>query len=111
MRQHVRQTGLRGYIFGFLASIVLTVLAYYFVVWEVLPTWPLIWTVLGLGFLQTIVQLVYFLYLGKEEKPRRNLMIFLFMVLVLLIIIGGTIWIMYALDWRTMPYMDMWRKG
>ena len=108
MKQHVKQTGLKGYIFGFISSIVLTVLAYYFVVYQVMPTVPLIWSVLALGLLQTIVQLVYFLYLGKEEKPKRNLLIFLFMVLVLMIVMGGTMWIMYSLDWRTMPYMDMW---
>lgn len=109
MKPHITQTGLKGYIFGFVSSIILTLLAYYFVVWNVLSKGPLILTVLSLGLVQTVVQLIFFLYLGKEEKPRRNLLIFLFMVLVLFIVIGGTMWIMYSLDWRTMPYMDMWR--
>ncbi len=107
MKEHTHQSGLAGYLFGFISSICLTVAAYYCVVLKVMPKMPLILTVLGLGIIQTVIQLIFFLYLGKEEKPRRNLLVFLFMLLVLTIIIGGTIWIMFTLNWRTMPYMKM----
>jgi cytochrome o ubiquinol oxidase operon protein cyoD len=54
----------------------------------------------SLAFVQVIIQLIFFLHLGEEESPRWNLISFLFMVGVVFIIVAGSLWIMFNLDYR-----------
>lgn len=96
---------LHHYVWGFLASLLLTFAAYFLVITKALEGLPLIITVITLGLVQAVVQLFLFLHLGKESKPRWETMMFLFMVLVLLIIVLGSLWIMFDLDSRMMGGM------
>lgn len=57
----------------------------------------------GLGTVQALIQLVFFLQIGLESRPRWNLITFLFLILVLIVIIGGSIWIMHNLNYNVMP--------
>lgn len=101
--QHeVGQGNLMTYVVGFVTSIILTLTAYQLVVNHVLAGWALIFTILGLAVVQLLVQLLFFLHLGRESKPRWNLAAFLFMLLVVMIIAGGSLWIMKNLNYRTM---------
>ncbi|MEO8105561.1 MAG: cytochrome o ubiquinol oxidase subunit IV [Candidatus Saccharibacteria bacterium] len=101
--QHeVGQGSLLSYSSGFVLSIILTLAAYQLVVNHLVAGWALIFTILGLAVVQLLVQLLFFLHLGRESKPRWNLVVFLFMVLVVVIIAGGSLWIMKNLNYRTM---------
>jgi cytochrome o ubiquinol oxidase operon protein cyoD len=53
-----------------------------------------------LAITQLFVQLTFFLHLDRESKPRWNLQVFLFMLIILLIIVVGSLWIMSNLDYR-----------
>lgn len=88
---------------GFFLSLILLSLAYMLVAWKVLDEKALMMTIVGLAFLQAIVQLVFFLHLASESGPRWNLWFFLFMVLILAVIFGGSLWIMYNLNYNMMP--------
>ncbi len=102
MEHHLHTSGIKGYLFGFISSVILTLGAYYAVVEKLFsPVWILI-TIVSLGFIQAIIQLTFFLYLGKEPKPRTNFHVFILMIVILSIVIGGTLWIMYSLNERTM---------
>lgn len=90
------------YILGFLFSVALTLLSYFLVEKQLLTGSTLIATILGLGFVQAVVQLVFFLHLGNEPKPRLNLMLFLFMLLILCVVVVGSLWIMGNLNYRMM---------
>ncbi len=92
----------RGYIAGFVLSLLLTALAYLVVVKEVVASDLVIPVIAALAVVQLIVQLIFFLHLGGEAKPRWNLMAFLFMILVVVIIVVGSIWIMANLDYNMM---------
>ena len=61
------------------------------------------WVLALLGLFQMGVQLVLFLHVGIERKPRWNILMFLLMVFVVVVIIGGSIWIMNQLDSYVMP--------
>lgn len=95
----------KSYFVGFILSIALTLGAYFLVVQHSFSRHALIWTLVGFGIAQALVQLLFFLHLGSESKPRWNLLVFLFMTLVLVIVVGGTIWIMLDLNNRMMPPM------
>jgi cytochrome o ubiquinol oxidase operon protein cyoD len=99
----------RSYIFGFILSIALTLGAYIPVVlhqssgrilfsYELLV--PLIFS---LAVMQLFVQLIFFLHLGHEKGPRWNLIFLVATVSIILLVVLGSIWIMYHLNYRMMP--------
>lgn len=105
---HVRLS-LKAYATGFLASLALTLTAYWLVLRHVhshhliySDNW-LIGLVIVLALGQFFVQVVYFLHLGVESKPRWNLITFSFMATVVLILVLGSLWIMYHLNYGMMP--------
>ena len=94
-------------ILGFILSILLTFASYLIVTENYLTGKTLLLAILGLCCIQALVQLVLFLHLGLESKPRWNLIIFLFLVLLIVVVIGGSLWIMYNLNYNMMPNMKM----
>jgi cytochrome o ubiquinol oxidase subunit IV len=49
---------------------------------------------IGTAVLQFIVQLFYFMHLKEEKKPRYNLMVLIFGLVVVFTIVAGSMWIM-----------------
>jgi len=96
-----------SYVLGFILSLGLTLTSYLLVTKNVLTDWVLIFTIVGLGILQMMIQLLFFLHLGHEARPRWNLLAFLFMIVVIVILVIGSLWIMYNLDDRVMPKANM----
>jgi len=93
---------LKHYIIGFIASLALTLVAYTLVVAGSATGLTLLLLLAGLAVIQMIVQLNYFLHLGAEARPRYRLASFVFMALILLIIVAGSVWIMHHLDTNMM---------
>ena len=94
---------MRSYVVGFALSIALTLAAYFMVTHHALGRTALIVAIFALAMIQLYVQLVFFLHLGREGKPRLNLMTFLFMLLVLVIVVAGSLWIMNNLNYHMTP--------
>lgn len=94
------------YLFGFIISIALTLTAYFTVAEHLLTDNALVITIIVCGIFQACIQLFFFLHVGDEEKPRWNLLVFLFMALVILIIVFGSLWIMKNLTYNVMPSME-----
>lgn len=90
---------------GFVISLILTLAAFRIVSHYHLTNWLLTLTIFGLAITQALAQLVFFLHLGLESKPHWNTITFLFTVMVILIVIGGSLWIMTHLDYNLMPPM------
>lgn len=105
--QAARHVNFKTYVHGYALSILLTLMAYFAVVKHLLSAWVLVFVIAGLAVTQAIVQLVYFLHLGKETKPRWNMVVFLFMTMVVVILVFGSVWIMHSLSTRVMPPMDV----
>jgi cytochrome o ubiquinol oxidase operon protein cyoD len=84
---------------GFAFSILLTVAAYLVVSEGILAGSAKVAVLVGLGFVQLLVQLVFFLHLDRRSS-RWNLWILLSIVGVVLILVFGTIWIMNNLDYH-----------
>lgn len=91
---------------GFVVSLLLTLAAYLVVTKNIVDMRLIVPIIVTLAVIQFIVQLVYFLHLGRETKPRWNLMAFLFMILVVLIVVAGSLWIMNNLDYNMMHRED-----
>ena len=85
---------LAGYVAGFILSLVLTVVAYWLVLQHKNSGQPmfahrfLVVTVVVLAITQLFVQLVFFLHLDRESKPRWNLLVTSFAAIVVLDVLG-----------------------
>lgn len=96
---------LKSYAIGFTASLLLTIISFLLVSMKLISGSYLINTLVSLAVIQAIIQLLFFLHVGQEAKPRWETVIFFFMVLVLLVIVIGSLWIMNDLDNRVMSSM------
>ena len=94
---------LNTYIVGYVLSLFLTITAYLLVRGHVSTKWVLVGLVVGLALVQFIVQLLFFLKLGTETRPRWKLLVFGFMIMVVLILVFGSLWIMNNLNYRMTP--------
>lgn len=102
MKRTVRHS-IIAYSIGFVLSVVLTLTAYLLVVHQVYSGWGLAYAIIGLALVQLLVQLLFFLHLGKENEPRWNVLIFDFTLLVVVILVIGSIWIMNNLHYNMTP--------
>ena len=98
---------LTAYLIGFFTSIILTSLSFLLVYAKWLHGPTLTVTIIGLALVQAVIQLLFFLHLGQETKPKWETLIFCFMLLLLLIVVLGTLWVMYDLNHRVMLDMNM----
>ena len=97
-----------SYVVGFLLSTVLTLTTYLLVQKHVhshhteFSHQLLVPLIGGLAISQFIVQALCFLHLGQETKPRWKLLSLLFAIGVVLIVVVGSLWIMYNLNYNMM---------
>lgn len=98
------QTSLKSYLMGCAFSLVLTLFAYLLVVKKLLSGWVLDTTVASLALLQAWALLLLFINLRNDHKPRWNLIVLLFMVMVTILIVFGSLWIMYHLNYNLMDH-------
>jgi cytochrome o ubiquinol oxidase operon protein cyoD len=97
---------LKSYVTGFIFSIVLTLVPYFLVSNRLLTGDILVAFLLIFAFLQLIVQMLYFLHIKEESKPRLNLFLFLSFLSIILIVVIASIWIMQHLNYN-MSLMNM----
>lgn len=80
-----------SYIAGFILSLIFTLVPYYLVVNRVVVGLSLLITILGFALVQLIVQVVFFLHLGRGPKQRWNLYFFIATIGIILVVVGGSI--------------------
>lgn len=98
----------KAYIVGFLLSLTLTGLAFLLVHIHVAhhhqfpPDSFMVAVLPVLAVVQLFVQMVFFLHLGRESKPRWNVLAFAFAITIVVILVIGSLWIMSNLNYRMM---------
>jgi len=99
------QETLKHRIIGFAASLVLTLLAYSFIVapefFHMDATGALI-GIYTLAFVQATVQFIFFLDIWRESGELWNLGVFISTILLILTIILFSMWIMHNLNYNMM---------
>lgn len=93
----------KSYIVGFILSLVFTFIPYYLVVEKVITGTGLLVTILGFAVLQMLVQIIFFLHLGREKGPRWQLAFFVSTVGIILVVVVGSLWIMSHLHYNMTP--------
>jgi cytochrome o ubiquinol oxidase operon protein cyoD len=94
---------IKSYIIGFGLSLLFTFVPYYLLTRQSLSGNALLVTILGCAVVQMVIQVVFFLHLGREPKPRWNLLFFMNTIAIILFIVVASIWIMNHLHYNMMP--------
>ena len=90
-------------IFGFISSLILTILAYFIILYPgffYLTNSASILTILVLALIQSTVQLIFFIDVWKEKKTFWNLSVFISTVSIIFIVIFFSIWIINHLNYH-----------
>ena len=96
----------KGYVIGFLLSVALTAIPFWLVMGQVLPTPKMTaFVILGFAAVQMIVHMVYFLHMNAKAEGGWSLLALIFTAVLVLIMLSGSIWVMYHMNTNMMPAM------
>ena len=101
---HGNHGTLKSYIIGFILSLILTIVPYMIVVNHVLTVNTIIIAIVILGIVQLLVQLKFFLHLSTARDERDTLLSFVFIFIVVGILVVGSLWIMWSMNYNMMPH-------
>jgi cytochrome o ubiquinol oxidase operon protein cyoD len=94
----------RGYLIGFLLSAVLTAVPFWLVMTGVLASvQATVLLVIALAFVQIVVHTVFFLHVNTQAEGGWTLLALIFTGVLVVIVISGSLWIMYHLNSNMMP--------
>ena len=95
---------LSDYIKGFVLAVILTVIPFWLVMGGVLDSKLLTAVlVMGIGVVQIVVHMVYFLHMNPRSEGGWTLMALIFTLVIVGIAIAGSLWVMHHLNTNMMP--------
>ncbi|GGG74068.1 cytochrome o ubiquinol oxidase subunit IV [Salipiger pallidus] len=93
---------------GFALAAILTIIPFYLVMGEVdMTANAKIGWIMGLGAVQIIVHLVFFLHVNKNVEEGWTLTATIFSVVILGIVLAGSMWVMHNMNENMMPAHEM----
>jgi cytochrome o ubiquinol oxidase operon protein cyoD len=98
----VSKGSLKSYLTGFVLSLILTAIPFALVMRGTLSSSVIIAGIFSAGIVQILVHLHYFLHLDASSAARWNVLAMIFTLLIMVLFVGGTLWIMYTLNYRMM---------
>src|SRR3990167_9007581 len=91
------------YVVGMILCVILTLVPFMSLMYDVLSDVVKMTIIFISAILQFLVQVICFLRLNaKNEQSRMNLMSFIFTLIILVVLIGGSVWIMWSLHYNMM---------
>jgi cytochrome o ubiquinol oxidase operon protein cyoD len=94
---------LKDYLSGFLASVILTALAFWLVMGKVYAPGATLALILALGSVQIVVHVIYFLHMNTKSQAGWNILALMFTLTLVVITLAGSLWVMYHLNQNMMP--------
>jgi cytochrome o ubiquinol oxidase operon protein cyoD len=99
----VSRGSLKSYLTGFVLALILTAIAFALVMRRgTLSSGVILAGIFVAGIVQILVHLHYFLHLDTSSAARWNVLALVFTLLIMILFVGGTLWIMYTLNYRMM---------
>jgi cytochrome o ubiquinol oxidase operon protein cyoD len=100
----VSHGSLKGYVTGFVLSVILTAIPFWLVMDKVFdkPTTTAV-VVLAFAAVQIVVHMVYFLHMNTKSEGGWTLLALLFTLVLVVIALSGSLWVMYHLNENMMP--------
>lgn len=98
---------IRTYLIGFLLSVVLTAIPFWLVMTGALGnTQATAIAIIAMAVVQILVHTVCFLHVNTRAEGGWTLLAYAFTAVIVLIVIAGSLWIMYHLNSNMMPMSD-----
>jgi cytochrome o ubiquinol oxidase operon protein cyoD len=94
---------LRDYAIGFALSVILTAIPFWLVMAQPLAAPPTVAIILAFAVAQIIVHMIYFLHMSPKAEGGWSLTSLVFTVIVVVIMLSGSLWVMYHLNTNMMP--------
>lgn len=95
---------LHGYLLGFVLAAILTAIPFFIVMGNLIASSRVTGLVLLLlAAIQMVVHVIYFLHMDFRSEDGWNMLSLMFMLVLVVITLSGSIWIMYHLDHNMMP--------
>ena len=106
---HVTQSEhgtMKSYVIGFILSILLTIIPYAITVNHWFNFTITVVSVVVLSIIQLLVQLIFFLHLSTSPTQRTNVLTFIFTVIIVIILVCGSLWIMWNMHYNMMENLN-----
>ena len=101
---HASHGSFGSYMTGFVLSVILTAIPFWLVMGNVIADKQVTAVlVMGLGLVQIIVHMIFFLHMDTKSEGGWNMMALLFTVVLVLITLSGSLWVMHNLNTYMMP--------
>ena len=97
----------RTYLIGFLLSVALTAVPFWLVMTGALAPQVTAAVIVALAVVQILVHTVCFLHVNTTAEGGWTLLAYVFTAVLVLIVIAGSLWIMYHLGTNMMPMTEM----
>ena len=97
----------RVYLIGFLLSVVLTAIPFWLVMSHALDPGISAFVIVVAAVVQILVHTVCFLHVNTTSEGGWTLLAYVFTAVLVLIVIAGSLWIMYHLGTNMMPMTEM----
>ncbi|GGB96635.1 cytochrome o ubiquinol oxidase subunit IV [Oxalicibacterium flavum] len=96
----------KGYVVGFVLSVILTAIPFWLVMGNVFENSnTTAFVILGFAAVQIVVHMIYFLHMNSKVEGGWSMLALIFTVLIVVIMLAGSIWVMYHLNHNMMPGM------
>lgn len=106
----LKHVSLRAYLIGLSLSLFLTFTSFILVFAQVesggvlFSIDNLIPLLLVFALSQMVIQLIFFLHMLNEDKPRWNLVFFVSTLSLIIVVVVGSVWILTNLNYHMMPH-------
>jgi len=97
----------KGYATGFILSVLLTAIPFWLVMGKVLPSPKLTgFVILAFAAVQMVVHMIYFLHMNAKVEQGWSLLALIFTAALVVIMLAGSVWVMYHMNTNMMPTPD-----
>jgi cytochrome o ubiquinol oxidase subunit IV len=94
----------KGYMTGFVLSVILTAIPFILVMANVLGNDRLTGLVImGFAVVQIVVHMIYFLHMNTKSEGGWTILALIFTLTLVIITLTGSLWVMYHLNTNMMP--------
>jgi len=98
---------LRGYLTGFVLSVVLTAIPFWLVMGKVIAQpGTAAAVILAFAAVQILVHMIYFLHMNTKSEGGWNMLALIFTLVLVVITLAGSMWVMHHMNANMMPAMS-----
>lgn len=99
---------LRGYLIGFVLSVILTAIPFWLVMTGALDSkQATAWIIMIFAVAQIVVHMIFFLHMNAKAEEGWTLVSLIFTLILVVITLAGSLWVMYHLDSNMMPQHEI----